>query len=168
MCAQAQVRIHAPFSHLRIQVLKCMYVCVWSSFFGCFSLLLRNWKGISQTLSKTSWRAVSRNPLMRSGLHIHVTLLSILGCLKITLFQRPSASELLRHPFLQTASKTDRWQDFVRQKVQLMRQLQRELVGATGPASEAGQLTMVVVDDDDDDIFHTFLLYLILLSISLC
>ena len=61
----------------------------------------------------------------------------------------------------------------MRQKVQLMRQLQRELVGATGPASEAGQLTMVVVvdddvDDDDDDIFHTFILYLILLSISLC
>ena len=64
------------------------------------------------------------------------------------LFQRPSASELLRHPFVQTASKTDRWQDFVRQKVQLMRQLQRELVGAAGPGPEAGQLTMVDVDAD--------------------
>jgi hypothetical protein len=58
-------------------------------------------------------------------------------------FQRPSASELLRHPFVQTASKTDRWQDFVRQKVQLMRQLQRELVGATGTGPEAGQITLV-------------------------
>ena len=57
--------------------------------------------------------------------------------------QRPSASELLRHPFVQTASKTDRWQDFVRQKVQLMRQLQRELVGATGTGPEAGQITLV-------------------------
>eukprot|EP01036_Dinobryon_divergens_P027315 gene27315-36065_t len=74
-------------------------------------------------------------------------------CLKKSADERPSASELLRHPFLQTASKTDRWQDFVRQKVQLMRQLQRELVGATGPASEESSVGVdgsMLMDVDDN------------------
>ena len=105
----------------------CMYVCMYVSEVLYFGVLLAydNSKGYQ---SRTMFLSL---------------FFSFSLPLSLPYFQRPSASELLRHPFVQTASKTDRWQDFVRQKVQLMRQLQRELVGAAGAGPEAGQITLV-------------------------
>lgn len=45
------------------------------------------------------------------------------------IMQRPSAKDLLRHPFVANVVKPEKWQELVKRKVQLMMQLQRELSG---------------------------------------
>jgi len=69
-------------------------------------------------------------------------------CLKKSAQERPSASELLRHPFVSNAVRTDRWLGLIKQKVQLLWQLQRELTGA-GEDTSSGQESAMQVEDSN-------------------